>query len=313
MATGGAAALARLTGLSAAVDPLVVLAGVQAFAIPTLAARRHGSPWAAAARWWSAAAPAQRFGDCTIPLGCATVATGAAVTTRASWAGAAGGFVIVAHRAPVARVPALAAALTKRPSGPGAVDGVWFLAPAALLGNALGLVALGGRWSTTVFDEIALAEAVAGVVGYALVVVAAGVRVARSGLGSSPRAPWWIAAGCGGLAAAATGELASLPVGATRCWLTGLTVAVWLVGTAALVPILIQSIRYASRVTRVETVSWTPTFSTAVYALGTFQVARLGGTRGIDDLAHIAGYATVVAWAVTVTMWCILADRWTRG
>lgn len=59
-------------------------------------------------------------------------------------------------------------------------------------------------------------------------------------------APWWIAAGCGGLAAAATGEVATaLSGGPIHEVLTGLVVTTWAVGTVLLAIVLVGCVQYA--------------------------------------------------------------------
>ena len=89
----------------------------------------------------------------------------------------------------------------------GLCDGTWFLAPAAPLAGAIGLVVLTPGAPAPFARLLWVLAAVAcsvGVLGYLLVVVLALLRVRRHGMAGAPPVCWWVGTGCGGLAAATT-------------------------------------------------------------------------------------------------------------
>lgn len=303
MATGGASAMGHVTGMHHTTEPLLVLAAAQAVAIPALSLRAHRSNGFAGTIHSDGA---RHYGAFTVPVGCATIAAGAAGRAGTVWATVAVVFALVAHVSTLVLIgTAVARPIATRPRL-SAVDGSWFLAPAALLADALAVVAMDLRWSTALLRPLAVVEATLGVLAYFVVVALAGERIRRHGLGPVPRSPWWIAAGCGGLAAAATGAVSTSALGIGHELARPSTYVTWIFGTLIAVPVVVASVRYALGHTRFRYTRWPPTFSTAVYALGTYQVTRLSGSRPLEVLAHVAGYATVGLWAVTATMWCAL-------
>lgn len=205
----------------------------------------------------------------------------------------------------VARVLVPAAA---RPPGSVAVDGTWFLAPAAFLADAIGTRAVTPAfpgWVHAGLGWLALVGCGVGFVGYFAVVALAAWRVVRAGVRAQRQAPWWISAGCGGLAAAALGEVqrASLLPGATGGYELA-ALAVWAAGSVLLVPVLAGSISFLARLRRLGgSPPWPPTFSTAVYALGATQAGRLAGLPEITRVGEVAGVATVVLWLVTAALY----------
>src|SRR5699024_7132354 len=115
------------------------------------------------------------------------------------------------------------------------MDGAWFLAPAAFLGVASGTVTAAGSHSAWTM-QLAVIATLIGVGGYFLTVILSAHRLWRHGLAGAPLAPWWISAGCGGLAAAALGTVAtSLPPGLLHEWFDALTTATWAIGTFLLI------------------------------------------------------------------------------
>lgn len=197
--------------------------------------------------------------------------------------------------------------LVARAHGLVSVDGTWFLPPAALLADGIGVAAVGGAASSRFATAgwLALAAACAGVVAYALVVVLAAARLCAHRLAGAPRSPWWIAAGCGGLSAAALGRVsAALPVGAGAGAFHALglaALACWSIGGVALVVVLAGSVQFVTRLRRVGgRPPWTPTFSTGVFALGAGQVGRLLGAPAIARTADVCGAVTLCLWVLTV-------------
>ncbi|MGH7120403.1 MAG: hypothetical protein ACREFP_15670 [Acetobacteraceae bacterium] len=157
------------------------------------------------------------------------------------------------------------------------VDGAWFLVPATLLGAAIATEDLAplmtGRGSK-MLALFALGGALLGWLGYWAVAVIALVRVQRFGLGGVPQAPWWIAMGCAGLAAAASGCVLDGPFSwpALRAFLVAATGVIGICAVALCVPVAAASVRFLLRHCRYRAAAaWPPTFSTAVFALGCFQ------------------------------------------
>lgn len=160
-------------------------------------------------------------------------------------------------------------------------------------------------------EWLALVGCGAGVVGYGLVLALAAWRVRRAGVGGAPRAPWWVSAGCGGLAAASLGQVSRVsPAGlgsAAGHGFTTAAVALWAVGSALLVPVVVGSLAYLWKLRRLEgSPPWPPTFSTGVYALGAAQAARLGQLHAVGFVGGSAGLATVALWLATAALWLAL-------
>jgi tellurite resistance protein TehA-like permease len=67
-----------------------------------------------------------------------------------------------------------------------------------------------------------------------------------------------------------------------------------------MVPVVAGSLAHLWRLRRPRGLPpWTPTFSTAVYALGAEQAGRLTGLEAVSRLSTAAGLATVVLWLIT--------------
>lgn len=306
MATGVASELARPAGLAALTLPLLAWAGLQAAWI-ALAGLRHRR--AAGERW---------FGALTIPIGCAVLGSGLAGQKGAAWHDGAAGLEALAGVTGIVLLCSVvrnAVDALGRQGGESAVDGTWFLAPATCLALAAGgaAVAPAGPGAAGVVSAWVLAGLCAlGAAAYLLVLVLAAGRVRRCGLGST-RASWWIAAGCGGLAAAAIGRSATeidrlgrvaaqvVPVaGACACG----------VASFVLVPVLVASAASLARTRALGGAApWPPTFSSGVYALGAIQAGRLGNVAALGRVGDIAGIATVLLWAVTTGLGAVARVR----
>lgn len=328
MATGGASQLARLTALRPLAVPLLWLTVAELVAIPALGLLRRRPAGAAALRPVRLvrpvrplrAVPAERlFGDFTVPLGLAVTGTGlAGLGTGAALAGALCAVILawVLTLAMAARVGMPVAA--RLPVVVAALDGTWFLAPAALLADAIGTVAVTARLpapARPALGWLALAGCGLGVAGYGLALALAAVRVRQAGVRDAARAPWWISAGCGGLAAASVGQLAGVtPAGpgsaaAARAFAAAALVS-WAAGTAVLVPVVIGSLAYLRRRRRAGgPPPWPPTFSTGVYALGADQAGRLAHVQAISALGRAAGLATVALWFATSGLYLAYLSR----
>ena len=298
MATGAASQLAGSAKVGWLGAPLLLVAMAIALTVIGLGMRAPSR---------SAHYPAARLGDFTIPIGLAVIgnsvaqfggpvlALGAAVIVASAWAYT--GLLVFSVVLPL---------LSPKP-GLQAVDGTWFLAPAALLADGIGVASVAVRLPRpfALLGWLAFASVTAGVVGYLVVAGLAVARVARHGLAGAPSAPWWIAAGCGGLSAAALGRSSAVfPAGHGAELLHAFGVAalaLWMVGTAALLPVLAGSIRYGVGVRRLAgRPPWPPAFSTGVYALGAGQVSRLLGVPVIAAVAAAAAVATLFFWLFTV-------------
>ena len=298
MATGAASELAETAGVGWLRVPLLLLAVAIAATVIGSVVRVPRRP---------VLEPAARIGDFTIPLGLAVIgngvaglggyspALGTAAIVAAAWIYT--GWLVVAVIFPlVSAMPGLAT-----------VDGTWFLAPAALLADGIGATAVAARFPghLALFGWIALAAVSVGVIGYLLVAALAAARLASRGIAGTPLAAWWIAAGCGGLAAAALGRTGSVfhagPEPGLEHSFGIAALLLWALGSAALVPVLSGSIRFVAGLRRLAgRPPWPPTFSTGVYALGAAQVGRLLGAPFIAAAGNVAAVATIVLWALTV-------------
>lgn len=299
MATGAASQLAGAAGVERLRLPLLGATIVVAVAV----ALRH---LAHRPRVRSGAS-ATRLGSFTVPVGLAVIGTGIASLKGPATAAAAAAIVALAWLATGVLVVAVVLPLLAAPLPLAAVGGAWFLAPAALLADAIGVAAVAGRLSgATALSWLAALVALLGSTLYLLVVGLAVKRIATCGLARSPRSAWWIAAGCGGLSAAALGRVATVVQQTAGATVTvhGLAVmafGAWAIGCAALVPVLTGSARYLLKLRRLSgRPPWPPTFSTGVFALGARQVGRLNGAPMVTHLADLAAVLTLGFWVTTV-------------
>lgn len=184
------------------------------------------------------------------------------------------------------------------------VDGTWFLAPAALLGVA-GATATAMPGGSCVHMLLPIAMCLCGVLGYAWIIMESARRLSRHGLRGTPLAPWWIAAGCGGLAAAMLGQV--MTTASCDSWsglLAALMLTTWSAGTILLVLVLLKCAHHAcTRTGGVWAVTWPPVFSTAVYAAGTASLSRLAPLGWLHSLALAASCATLILWLVNSLLW----------
>lgn len=321
MATGGASALATPAGLHPLMGPLLWLAIAEAVVLPLsgiASARRAQRDMRSLL---TATGPEGRFGDFTVPVGLAVIGTGLAglgSQGARDAAVAAGTLAWMATLVVVAVV--VVPVIAQRPRLEG-IEGAWFLAPAAFLADAI--VTVGAARALPAPDRaalgwLALVGCGIGVVTYVVVLALAALRVQRSGLGASHRAPWWISAGCAGLAAAAVGEVAravpsmvQLPAAAPAGF-APVTVALWALASVLMIPVVVVSVVHLARWRGPQGAPvWPPTFSTAVYALGAIGAGRVApahrlgpahlvGTVGVD-----AGLATIALWLVTAALWLV--------
>ncbi|MDA8276440.1 MAG: hypothetical protein M0029_13880, partial [Actinomycetota bacterium] len=185
MATGGAGQLAGVCGLPGAARPLLWLAVAEAGGIAGRGLIRHrGELRLPPSAWARIGLPAEHTGVLTVPLGLAVVATGLSTQPGpAKVLGAA--FVVLAWLSAAVFVARFAVSVARR-GGTTAVDGGWFLAPAALLGAGIAAAAYAGQTVGVLADLlrwVALVAAAVGVAGYWAVAVGATLAVARRGLG----------------------------------------------------------------------------------------------------------------------------------
>ncbi|MGH9055924.1 MAG: hypothetical protein ACRDYY_08710 [Acidimicrobiales bacterium] len=314
MATGGASQLARSDALHAMAVPLLWLAVAEIGAITLLGLLRCRSLDATVTELPGSTRPAERFGDFTIPVGLAVTGTGLAALGTPKTLGCALCATALAWVTTMAVAGQVAMPVAVRRPGVVAVDGAWFLAPAALLADAVGTAVVVHRLPVPMrlsVEWLALVGCGVGIVGYGLVLALAALRVRRAGIGRAPRAPWWVSAGCGGLAAASLGQVSAVsPAGlgsaAGRGFTTAAVVA-WAVGSALLVPVVAGSLAYLWNLRRLQgSPPWPPTFSTGVYALGSSQAGRLGHLHALGLVGGSAGLATVALWLVTAVLWLAL-------
>lgn len=307
MATGAASQLAVPAGVGALRLPLLWVTVAVAVAVSVAAvAGAAVAGGGTCGRRRPRRQPGTRFGDFTVPIGLAVIGAGLA---RLGGPGvvAGAGAVAAAWAATVVLVAMVVVPVVASPPGRAAVDGAWFLAPAALLADGVGVaaVAVAAPGHGPVEGWLAVAAAGVGAVGYLLVLGLAAARVAAHGLAGVPRAPWWIAAGCAGLSAAAIGRAGSLlAVGGAAGVLRGFgwaALGFWVVGSVALLPVLAGSARFLARLRRAAgRPPWPPTFSTGVYALGAGQAGGLLHVAAVTRVADGAAVVTVCLWALTV-------------
>ncbi|MHB8294081.1 MAG: hypothetical protein ACYDH5_05530 [Acidimicrobiales bacterium] len=192
----------------------------------------------------------------------------------------------------------------------GGADGGWSLVPATVLGcaaaaGANALDVTGGlsevlRWAS-------LLAAVVGVAGYWAVFGLAGLavlRTGRSGAGQGPRVLWWIASGCGGLAAASLGRVLAAGTGywpgalVAGCQIVA--AVTWAVAAALAVPMTITSLGWlAARGWSSTVAAWPPTFSTGVLSLGALAVGDMPELVAITMIGRALAVATLVLWTIT--------------
>lgn len=305
MATGAASQLSELAGLPAWRVPLLWLTIL-------VAGWATGSGlvgWLGHGRAAAAPPPAARFGQFTIPVGLAVIGIGLArVAGPVALAGAVTAVVLAwaATLLLTAVVAIPAAAPSPGSDGPTVttrINGTWFIAPAAYLASAAGAAALSHRAGAPPAGPVAwLAVACCGIgaVTYLAAVIVAVIRVRSEGRFGPPRVAWWIVVGCGGLAADALGHVGrAAPAG----WLSGLAwvgLACWALASVVLVPVGLASLRHLVGLRHLSGhPPWPPAFSTAVFALGTAQVAGLFDLPWAAGLARIAAVETLVVWLVT--------------
>jgi hypothetical protein len=313
MATAGAAILAGYCGFQVLVLPGIALAIVGALWLGVAGALRHRAEFALGWRpWLEVGFAGEHSGIHTVPLGIAVITSGLAgwVAQGSTWSlpsalVAAG--LLLTWLLTLFCVVRFLWSLAQYGVALEAMDGAWFLVPAALLGAAIAtmdLAALGaGGWAGWLRWTALLAAAL-GWFGYWAVAGVAIVRLRRFGRHGVPQAPWWIAMGCAGLAAAALGCVSD----AGEPWPSLLrevlvaAMCVTQIFTAALcVPVVVASVEFLLRRCRFrDPAAWPPTFSTAVFALGGLWTGRVLHSTVFWRIGLGAGFATLAFWLVTV-------------
>lgn len=311
MATAGAAALTRPCGLGWLAIPLLTLAIAQAFWIAAVTLWPYRNAWQAFPKWLMAVHPPhEHSGTHTVPLGLAIIASvlaGLGVAghqlCRTPWL--SGIFLLLAWLTGAVCIGRFTLALTRHPWRLSHIDGTWFLLPAVPLGLAIAstdVVALAPASFHTTLVNLALLAGCAGWLGYWLLAIATAGRVARHGLGTMPRSPWWIVMGCAGLSASALGKVlhaATWPTMLHQLIALSVTIAAC-TALALLLPVLGLSLRFLLHDCRYRnTAAWPPTFSTAVFALGSLTAGATQGASGWHTLGLTGGYATLALWAVS--------------
>lgn len=303
--------------------PLLMLAIVQAIWIAASGSARHPNAWRYPWRWFTAIRhPSRLAGVHTVPLGLAIV-TGllthpsvAHSFPQARWLPWAG--LVLTWITVLACLGHFAVALSVCRWTTTDVDGTWFLVPAAALGAAVATAdtasLASGEWPV-VMRWLALAAAVSGWFGYWAVTALAARKLRLTGLGPTPRAPWWIAMGCAGLAAAALGNMVQATAWPPALG-TALTVALMVTAIAAIVlmiPVTVLSIHFLLRKCRFRNhAAWPPTFSTAVFALGCLAAGTVWHSAGLLWLGVCGGFATLGLWAATM-LWNVLRTLDTKN
>lgn len=304
MATGAAAQLAELVHLDAMRLPLlwltILVAGLATMSgVRGRLANGRGQPPPAATR----------FGQFTIPVGLAVIGVGLARTGGPVAFEGAVAAVVLAWATTLLLTLTVAVPAATAPRGPhggtgvGGINGVWFIAPAAYLADAAGTAALVHLVPGTMAGVVRWLAVLAcgiGVVSYVAALLAAVVRVGTRGLSGAPRVAWWIVVGCGGLAADALGHVGRVaPFGGLQVF-GAVALVCWVLASLVLLPVGIASARHLFGLRHLsDRPPWPPAFSTAVYALGTAQVAELFHLPWAAELALVAAVETLLVWVVT--------------
>lgn len=147
---------------------------------------------------------------------------------------------------------------------------------------------LGRRLHTTVLTETAEALWAAGLLVYALLAPAIGLRVVRAarGLGAF-RGDDWIAMGALAIATVAASELA----------LAHAALVLWVATTAALALVLAAELRSGPRSYEAE--RWATVFPLGMYAVASYATATVAPYRWLTELGLAAFWVALVAWALT--------------
>lgn len=307
MATAGTSTLAGYCGLTELVVPLLVLAMLQALWVPVAAARRYRSSLVSTS--FAMVAACEQTGMHTVPLGLAVIAGGlAGLRAAAPWLvlPLAALCLALAWLLAMVCIARLLWSLARYGLSLQMLDGSWFLVPAAVLGPVMAteeIVSSVSGWEATGLNLLALAGAVIGWLGYWLVAMLAAIRVWRLGLGGVAQAPWWIAMGCAGLAAAALGGLLDGSVSWPLPLATLLMLAMYTSAVCALVlfvPLIVGGADFLLQRCRFHDIAaWPPTFSTVVFALGCLQAGEVLRSPVFRLLGLGAGFAALMFWAVT--------------
>lgn len=312
MATGAACQLSSLAGVPVLRVPLLLVAiaiavGVTVASVVRARRRAHGrTPLAA----W--------LGRFTVPVGLAVITAGLSTSSArpivvAAWTAA----VLAVASTAVVVVGAVVAAHTARPTLP-AVNGVWFIAPAAFLADAVACTALHAHAPSAApaLGTTAIVSAAIGAAGYAILLVVAAVRVGRHGLSGAPRVAWWIVTGCGGLAAFSLGRVAAT-FGPVAPWSVAVfhaaALASAVVAAAVLIPITVGCVRFLVGLPRrrLARSPWPPAFSSGVFALGAAEIGSIYGWTAATTVGRIAAVETLVVWAAiaAVNIAAVAASR----
>lgn len=187
-------------------------------------------------------------------------------------------------------------------------DGGWFLIPAAGFGLGITTVAFSTQMKSPpikLLAVIGIALVALSVLSYFALIISSGIRIRRFGISDTKRVLWWISAGCGGLGAlSAVKQLDSKSVTLapliTLC-LRSSAISMWVTGTILLIPIAMRSTRYVFSLNQLpKNTPWPPTFSTAVFALGTLSASTLFQTQFLNAIGTAAGISTIILWIATV-------------
>lgn len=312
MATAGAAVLAGRCGLPILVAPLLAIAAAWALWLLIAGVRVHRCEFALGWRpWFEIGFTDEHSGIHTVPLGVAVMAGGLADlategAVRSVLLPAAAAGLALAWLLTLVCSARFALALAKYRFDLAAVDGAWFLVPAAALGSALTTLQLApllaGGWELAL-QWLAVVAAIIGSLGYVAVAAVAAVRLWRLGMQGVPKSPWWIAMGCAGLAAAALGGVVEASVPGVAAWHATLVLALLGLETLAValcIPVLVGSVWFLLYECRFRAAAaWPPTFSTAVFALGGLWAGEVLRSPVLHAIGLIAGLVTLVFWVVT--------------
>lgn len=319
MATGGASRVAGMCGLAWLGEPLLWLAVAEALWILVRNSARQRNRWHAwlDSLWHRSGCPSALTGMSTVPLGLAVVSSGLATQGGVPRAILSPMLLVAAWLTTVVFGARFMGSVASHGRS-ARVDGGWFLPPAALLSAGIATAAYASHTGAAEHDALAwltLAAASIGATGYWATCLVAMTDVLARGASDRPMVLWWIAAGCGGLAAASLAAAASARRGAWPLALSDdlhvLATATWVLASVLAVGVIGRSTWWlVGTRPRSTAAPWPPTFSSAVFALGSLAVGTFLHAPAILAVADAAAGATIALWVVTASLH--VAGAWSR-
>lgn len=309
MATAALSQISKLIGFKIAVKPFVWLAVVEvamitAFRIPKIRFGFRVNPKASPTKLEYRFNP----GVFTIPVGISVTAAGVLQNYPGDLAILGISLYIIAWLIEIGLLFDLGKHLKALELSE--IDGGWFLIPASFLSlgatSLLSAFRLGQSYHHLLYWT-GLTSSIIGLVGYYLVMALALARLLYRGFPKSHAVLWWISAGCAGLSSFALAkQLSPLHISLNNTFRQVLRLTdtlTWSIGLLLILPIVLMSLIHLLHLKHFpKSIPWPPTFSTAVFALGSFATGALVGSNLLHDLGVITGTIALIMWATTVIL-----------